>query len=101
VDEAGNPYPFQGVTEYQDEYTDKEGYPVMPPLTGIVSASGLHLPLPRRSLGVEFWHKGRTDQYYMLIPRTASVPCTARQVFTTLHDNQEQVRGGGMWQLRS
>jgi hypothetical protein len=67
----------------------------MPPLTGIVSASGLQLPLPRRSLGVEFWHKGKTDQYYMLIPRTAAVPCTARQVFTTLHDNQEQVRRAG------
>ncbi len=57
---------------------------------GVVSRVGLQLPLPRRSLGVEFWHKGQTNQYFVLIPRTASVPCRARQVFTTVHDNQEQ-----------
>lgn len=27
----------------------------------------------------------------MLIPRTMDAPCGARQVFTTVHDNQEQV----------
>lgn len=28
--------------------------------------------------------------YMILIPRTMSVPCAAKQMFTTLHDNQEQ-----------
>ncbi len=33
-------------------------------------------------------------RYFVLIPRTMDVPCGARQVFTTVHDNQEQVGTG-------
>ena len=62
----------------------------MPPLTGIRCPVGLQLPLPRRSLGVEFVHRGKTDQYFVLIPRTMDAPCSARQVFTTVHDNQAE-----------
>lgn len=29
-------------------------------------------------------------RYFVLIPRTLDVPCKARRVFKTLHDNQEQ-----------
>lgn len=58
--------------------------------TGIVSREGLQLPLPRRSLGVEYWHRGKSDNFFVLIPRHVEVPCSASQVFTTLHDNQEQ-----------
>jgi len=86
----GMPFPFDGTTEYKAQYVPKEGYPVVPPLTGILSPDGLQLPLPRRSLGVEFWHKGRTNQYFVLIPRTIDLPATAKQVFTTVNDNQEQ-----------
>ncbi len=147
------PYPFSGTTEFKDQYTHKEGYPVMPPLTGrhthahthtrlrhaclvgqrhrhththththtrararactvkrpvnasmstvihvcvcgvwcvcvcvcvcrvgTITRAGLQLPLPRRSLGVEFYHRGQTNQYYVLIPRTTAVPCRAKQV---------------------
>ncbi|KAG2484387.1 hypothetical protein HYH03_016802 [Edaphochlamys debaryana] len=85
-----NPFPFGGTTEYRAEYVPKEADPQMPPLTGIISRDGLQLPLPRRSLGVEFVHRGVTDKYFVLIPRTMDPPCSARQVFTTVHDNQEQ-----------
>ncbi len=57
-----NPYPFDGTSEYRGEYVPKEPLPQVPPLTGIVSRDGLQLPLPRRSLGVEYWHKGKSDQ---------------------------------------
>ncbi|KAL6749861.1 hypothetical protein V8C86DRAFT_2831180 [Haematococcus lacustris] len=90
ADADGVPYPFLGITEYMDQYVPKDGCPSLPPLTGVRSGRGLQLPLPRRSLGVEFWHRGASDQYYVLIPRASSVPCTARQVFTTLHDDQDQ-----------
>eukprot|EP00798_Chlamydomonas_sp_ICE-L_P025744 gene25744-11405_t len=85
----GRPVPFDGTTEYRDEFIPKDGYPVMPPLTGLTSRAGLKLPLPRRSLGVEYWHKGKSDNFYILIPRGLDAPCKARQVFTTLHDNQD------------
>lgn len=85
-----NPYPFGGSTEYRAEYIPKEADPQMPPLTGIRCPVGLQLPLPRRSLGVEFVHRGKTDQYFVLIPRTMDAPCSARQVFTTVHDNQTE-----------
>ena len=75
------------------EYPAKEADPQLPPLTGVRSREGLELPLPRRSLGVEFVHKGVSDRYFVLIPRTLDSPCSARQVFTTVHDNQEQVSG--------
>ena len=32
--EAGSSFPFKGSTEYRDEYLPKEGYPLVPPLTG-------------------------------------------------------------------
>nr|8GLV_5F Chain 5F, Flagellar associated protein [Chlamydomonas reinhardtii]8GLV_7B Chain 7B, Flagellar associated protein [Chlamydomonas reinhardtii]8GLV_Gs Chain Gs, Flagellar associated protein [Chlamydomonas reinhardtii] len=85
-----NPFPFGGTTEYRAEYPAKEADPQLPPLTGVRSREGLELPLPRRSLGVEFVHKGVSDRYFVLIPRTLDSPCSARQVFTTVHDNQEQ-----------
>ncbi len=91
MDEAPGPrFPFNGTTEYRAEYVPKEGQPQLPPLTGLISKDGLTLPLPRRSLGVEYWHKGTPDHYYVLLPRHVDAPCSARQVFTTLHDNQEQ-----------
>ena len=81
ADVAGpDPYPFAGQTEYQGEYVPKEPLPLLPPLTGIVSREGLHLPFPRRSLGVEFWHRGQSDKFFVLIPRTMDTPCSARQV---------------------
>ncbi|GAX74304.1 hypothetical protein CEUSTIGMA_g1753.t1 [Chlamydomonas eustigma] len=83
-------YPFAGSTEYRAEYEPKERLPQVPPLTGLVSKDGLTLPLPRRSLGVEFWHRGKPDNFFILLPRHVDAPCSARQVFTTLHDNQEQ-----------
>jgi len=89
LDEGPAPYPFTGRTEYQAEYVPKEGLPQLPPLTGVIAPKGLKLPLPRRSLGVEFWHRGKTNNFFILINRTLPVPCTARQIFTTVHDNQE------------
>ena len=56
--------------------------------SGLASKNGIQLPLPRRSLGVEFWHKGSPDNFFILLPRHVDAPCSARQVFTTLHDNQ-------------
>lgn len=147
--------PFEGTTEYTDEFIPKEVAPDLPHLTGFRPA-GIQLPLPRRSLGCEYWHKGnnhaqrsrrwvallasrqsplpsqtysaalgegayqfkrffllpplsttntasthhensnltpspgKTDQYFVLIPRHLDVPCSARQIFTTVNDNQEQ-----------
>ena len=56
--------------------------------SGLISKEGLQLPLPRHSLGVELWHRGTPDHFYVLLPRHVDAPCSARQVFTTLHDNQ-------------
>ncbi|GLI64697.1 hypothetical protein VaNZ11_008052 [Volvox africanus] len=84
------PVPFDSTTEYRAEYPTKENPPQLPPLTGVLSRDGLQLPLPRRSLGVEFVHRGQSDRYFVLLPRTVDPPCSARQVFTTVHDNQEQ-----------
>ncbi|KAG1679472.1 hypothetical protein FOA52_011070 [Chlamydomonas sp. UWO 241] len=84
------PYPFTGTTEYTSEFIPKDSLPLLPPLTGVRSKHGLQLPLPRRSLGVEFFHRGLSDRYFVLIPRHMDAPCSASQVFTTLHDNQEQ-----------
>lgn len=80
--------PFSGTTEYRAEYPKKEAYTSMPPLTGIKSLQGLSLPLPRRSLGVEYWHRGTPDHLFILLPRHVAAPCKASQIFTTLHDNQ-------------
>ncbi|KAF5839675.1 hypothetical protein DUNSADRAFT_226 [Dunaliella salina] len=88
--ELGSTVPFSGTTEYKDQYQPKEGYPLMPPLTGYLPKNGLQLPMPRRSLGVQFWHKGVPDRYAVLIPRTLGIPCSAKRIFTTLHDNQDQ-----------
>ena len=61
---------------------------------GLLCKDGLQLSLPRRSLGVEFWHKGAPDHFFVLLPRHVDAPCSARQIFTTLHD--DQVRRGGV-----
>ena len=61
----------------------------LPLILGLISKNGIQLPLPRRSLGVEFWHKGNPDNFFILLPRNVDAPCSARQVFTTLHDNQQ------------
>ncbi|GFR47939.1 hypothetical protein Agub_g9742 [Astrephomene gubernaculifera] len=88
--DPGQPFPFAGTTEYRAEFPPKEAPPQLPPLTGVTSRQGLALPLPRRSLGVEFVHRGVSDRTFLLLPRTLEAPCSARQVFTTVHDNQEQ-----------
>jgi hypothetical protein len=62
------------------EYTPKEADPQLPPLTGVRSREGLQLPLPRRSLGVEFVHRGQADRYFVLIGRMTASPCSAKQV---------------------
>lgn len=86
---------LQSCTTFSSSHSHWDPASPMPPsahhCAGFLSREGLQLPLPRRSLGVEFWHRGKTDQYFVLIPRTTATPCSARQVFTTLHDNQEQV----------
>lgn len=87
-DERPTPMPFEGTTEYRAEYPKKDGYATMPPLSGIKSTNGLSLPLPRRSLGVEYWNRGTPDHLFILLPRTVPAPCKASQLFTTLHDNQ-------------
>lgn len=51
-----------GNTEYRAEFPAKEAEPRLPPLTGLRAPVGLQLPFPRRSLGVEFWHRGQTNQ---------------------------------------
>ena len=33
--EAGSSYPFSGTSEYAREYIPKEGFPQIPPLTGV------------------------------------------------------------------
>lgn len=58
--------------------------------TGFSFKDGLHLPGPRKNLGVQFWHRGVPDKFFCLIPTTLGVPCSATQLFTTLHDDQEQ-----------
>lgn len=47
------------------------------------------MPGPRKSLGVQFWHRGVPAMYAVLIPQSAPAPCSGRQVFTTVHDNEE------------
>jgi hypothetical protein len=109
-DTSGKTYPFNGTTEYRKEYVPKDPMPLLPPLTGkhnqlciillvslahhifadVVSRDGLAIPFPRRSLGLRFWHKGYSDKYFVLIPRHMDAPCSASQIFTTLHDNQEE-----------
>lgn len=82
--------PFDGTTTYRHDYIPKDLPENLPPLTGILSRDGIQLSLPRRSLGVEYWHKGQTNQYFKLIPREIAAPCRAKQIFTTVNDNQEQ-----------
>lgn len=48
-------------------------------------SSGIRLPLPRRSLGVETVG----DKFFVLIPFSTGAQASARQIFTTVHDNQE------------
>jgi molecular chaperone DnaK (HSP70) len=58
-------------------------------IAGFSSEDGMPLPGPRRSLGVQFWQKGVPTMYAVMIPRSTPAPCSARQVFTTVHDNEE------------
>ncbi|KXZ53275.1 hypothetical protein GPECTOR_7g1169 [Gonium pectorale] len=88
--DPAQPFPFDSTTEYRAEYPPKELPELLPPLTGVRPREGLALPLPRRSLGVEFVHRGASDRYFVIVPRTVDPPCSARHVFTTVHDNQEQ-----------
>lgn len=88
--EANPGAPFDATTTYRHDYVPKELPDELPPLTGMVSRKGIQLSLPRQSLGVEFWHKGQSDQYFKLIPREVDAPCRAKQIFTTVNDNQEQ-----------
>jgi len=83
-------FPFTGISEFMAEFIPKQAYPLLPPLTGTLPSAGLTLPLPRRSLGVQYKRREDTDRFYVLIPRTADAPCAARQVFTTVIDNQAE-----------
>ena len=31
------------------------------------------------------------DQFHVLIPSTQAIPCTAKQIFTTVHSNQNEM----------
>jgi hypothetical protein len=84
--------PFSGDSEYVGEFGPKAAQPALPHLAGICGRTGLLLPLPRRSLGVQFWSAGEGNHLYCMIPYNVPVPCSASQVFTTVHDNEETVR---------
>jgi hypothetical protein len=58
---------------------------------GAVGPHGLELPGPRKSLGVQFWQRGNASLVYKMIPYNVPVPCSATQVFTTVHDNTDTV----------
>ena len=51
------------------------------------AATALGLPGPRQSVGVEV----EGNAYSVLLPYSVSAPCSATQLFTTLHDGQTQV----------
>lgn len=46
----------------------------------------------QRWVQVQFWHHGKDDWLYCMLPHSVPAPCWARQVFTTVHDNEETVR---------
>ena len=54
----------------------------------VQAASALGLPGPRQSVGVEV----EGNAYSVLLPHSVCAPCSATQVFTTVHDGQAQVR---------
>ena len=62
------------------------------PCTGICQAG--------TTLQVQFWHRGEDDRLYCMLPYSVPAPCWARQVFTTVHDNEETVRTMSCWLTR-
>ncbi|KAK9806195.1 hypothetical protein WJX72_004919 [[Myrmecia] bisecta] len=78
--------PFTATSTYRVEYVPKQLPHELPHLTGFQAREGLRLPLPRKSLGVEVVG----DSFFVLIPFSTPAPATARQIFTTVHDNQDQ-----------
>ena len=52
----------------------------------VQAASALGLPGPRQSVGVEL----EGNAYAVLLPNSVCAPCSATQVFTTVHDGQTQ-----------
>ena len=84
--------PLGGESEYAGEFAPKEPRPFLPHLSGAVGADGrMLLPGPRRSLGVQFWHRGEPDHLYTMLPHSVPAPCSASQVFTTVHDDEATV----------
>lgn len=57
-------------------------------LPGMQAASALGLPGPRQSVGLEV----QGNAFAVLLPYSVCAPCSATQVFTTVHDGQTQVR---------
>lgn len=55
--------------------------------TGLQAASALGLPGSRQSVGVEV----QGNAYSVLLPYSVCAPCSATQIFTTVHDGQAQV----------
>lgn len=56
-------------------------------MPGLQAASALGLPGPRQSIGLEV----QGNAYSVLLPYSVCAPCSATQVFTTVHDGQAQV----------
>ena len=83
---------FDAESEYIGEYGPKNAHMQLPHLAGTLDSDGQPLPGPRKSLGVQFWHRGEPDHLYCMLPYHVPAPCWARQVFTTVHDDEETVR---------
>ena len=59
------------------------------PMCALQGSAGLRLPFPRESLGVQI----AGNSFFVLLPYSVCTPCSARQIFSTVHDNQSEVRG--------
>lgn len=73
-----------------DEYAHTANVHLTNALTIFLLAQGgdgLQLTGPRLSLGVETVG----DAFFVLLPFSVCTPCSAKQVFTTCHDNQSEV----------
>ncbi|KAK9814132.1 hypothetical protein WJX72_001080 [[Myrmecia] bisecta] len=101
VDYKYQPTPFEGTSESADKYKQWELEKRAPPAPAPIRASipfngtttnqdtfkGWELPKKRPSLGIAMVG----DQFHVLIPSTQATPCTAKQIFTTVHPNQAEM----------
>jgi hypothetical protein len=61
---------------------------------GVFGADSLRTP--RQALGIQIWRQGVPECFYELLPASVPAPCSASQIFTTVHDNEDTVRAVAM-----